>query len=322
MDQEVYKILVADDSLLNREILCRMLASDESPYVDLKSAQLHVITAVTGHEALEKAMEEKPDLILLDIVMPGLNGFEVLEQLKKTDAMNNVPVIVISGLTDEEDEEKGLSLGAVDYITKPFKKAIVMARIRTHLKVVQQMRLIERLSYFDSLTGIPNRRSFDSYMTNEWKKAHRENSPLSLLMADVDNFKLCNDKYGHPQGDEVLKKLSAEMVSVLKRPSDLVARWGGEEFAVLLPNTGLPGARHVAERMRAQIENIEIPNITGKGDAAPIRVTVSIGVAAMLPTNEKSILELVEQADRALYAAKEAGRNKVSFIDDNILERV
>ena len=316
MEQEKYKILIADDSLFNREMLRRMLVPDETVSVDQESAQCTVITAVSGNEALEKAMAEKPDLILLDVIMPGMDGFEVLARLKKSDVLCNAPVIIISGLANEEDEEKGLLLGAVDYIAKPFKKAIVMARINTHLKIVGQMRLIERLSLSDSLTNIPNRRSFDNYFSNEWKRALREGNPLSLLMVDIDNFKQCNDRYGHQQGDEVLKKVSSELTSVLKRPADIAARWGGEEFAVLLPNTGLSGAGHVAEQIRLRIENTEVPNITLAGGDSPLNVTVSVGVATTVPSLEVTTMHLVEQADRALYTAKKTGRNRVCLQDD------
>ena len=321
MEQEVYKILVADDSLFNREMIRRMLVPDDQSSIERKDMQFNVITAISGHDALEKAMAEKPDLILLDVVMPGMDGFEVLAQLKESDSMKNVPVIFISGRTDEEDEEKGLLLGAVDYIAKPFKKAIVMARISTHLKIVEQMRLIERLSLIDSLTNIPNRRNFDKYMANEWKRALREKNPISLLMVDVDYFKQFNDKHGHRQGDEVLKKVAAELTSVLRRPADLAARWGGEEFAVLLPNTGLDGAGYVAEQIRLKTENTTVPNITGKDGASLLGVTVSVGVASEYPTADKSIADLVERADKALYIAKETGRNRVFLEDDTIKER-
>jgi len=322
LEQEVYKILVADDSLFNREMLRRMLVpDDQSPFVQ-SNMQCDVITAVSGLDALEKAVSEKPDLILLDVIMPGMNGFEVLAQLQELENMKTIPVIFISGLTAEEDEEKGLLLGAVDYIAKPFKKAIVMARIKTHLKIVEQMRLIERLSMIDSLTNIPNRRNFDKYMSNEWKRALREKNPISLLMVDVDNFKQFNDKHGHRQGDEVLRKVAAELTSVLKRPADLAARWGGEEFAVLLPNTELEGAGFVAEQIRMKTESTAVPNISGKGDGPPLSVTISVGVATTYPTNEKTIAELVEQADKALYDAKKAGRNRVCLFEDTILERV
>ena len=311
MEQEGFKILIADDSLFNREMLRRMLVSDEAICPGQDDTQCSVITAVSGQEALEKAVSEEPDLILLDIIMPGMSGFEVLSKLKESDVTSGVPVIVVSGLTAEEDEEKGLSLGAVDYIAKPFKKAIVKARIKTHLKIIEQMRLIERLSYLDGLTNISNRRSFDKYMSTEWKRSIRENNALSLLMIDVDNFKLFNDRFGHRQGDEVLKTVAGELTSVLKRPADFAARWGGEEFAVLLPNTGISGAKHVAEQIRLKIENTIVPNVTDVIDTSPLNVTVSVGVASIFPSVDEVIADFVEQADKALYNAKEAGRNRV-----------
>ena len=311
MEQELFKILIVDDSLFNREILRRMLVSDETAPACPDDAQCIVVTATSGKEALEKAIEDKPDLILLDIIMPGMSGFEVLEQLKASEATKSVPVIIVSGLTDEEDEEKGLSLGAVDYIAKPFKKAIVIARIKTHLKIVEQMRIIERLSYLDVLTNIPNRRSFDKYIAIEWKRSIRENNPLGILMVDIDFFKNFNDKYGHRQGDEVLKTVSAELTSALKRPADFAARWGGEEFIVLLPNTGESGAAHVAEQIRLKIENTIVPSISDESGPDPLKVTVSIGVASIFPSAEDTAADLIEQADKALYRAKESGRNRV-----------
>ena len=311
MLHEGYKILIADDSLLNQEALRRLLAPDgPSEYGQLHS-QNTIITAKSGPEALEKAAVDKPDLILLDIIMPGMNGFEVLTKLKESDATRPIPVIVISGLSDEEDEEKGFLLGAVDYIVKPFKKSIVMARVNTHLRIVEQMRLIEQVSLLDGLTGIPNRRSLDNSINTEWKRAVRNRTPLSFFMIDVDNFKRYNDTYGHRQGDEALRTVSEVLHSSLQRPADFAARWGGEEFAMLLPNTGLQGALHVAEHVRSNIENTAITSVTDTGDPSVFNITVSIGAASIMPSAENNIVDLIEQADKSLYTAKNTGKNKV-----------
>ena len=311
-----FKILIADDSLLNQEALRRILIPDDPAVNGHDGAHYTVITAKSGSEALEQVYNDRPDLILLDIVMPGMDGFEVMTRLKDSDATRSIPVIVVSGLTNEEDEERGFMLGAVDYITKPFKKSIVIARIKTHLKIVEQMRLIEQISLVDDLTRIPNRRNFDKCLKTEWKRAVREKTPLGLLMVDVDHFKSFNDTYGHRQGDETLKTVALTLSSMLRRPADIAARWGGEEFTVLLPNTGQAGTVHVAEQIRTKIEDTRIRNISDSDDNSPLSVTVSIGAASITPSSEDTIECFIEQADKAMYNAKKTGRNKVCVPDE------
>ena len=211
-----------------------------------------------------------------------------------------------------EDEEKVFSLGAVDYITKPFRKSTVTARVRTQLKIQEQMRLIEGLSFADTLTGIPNRRCFDSRLAIEWGRAIREKAPLALLMIDVDRFKAFNDSYGHQQGDEALKVVAATIRSELKRQTDLAARWGGEEFVALLPNTFIDNALFIAEHIREAVSKALIYSLV---DGAPLGVTVSVGVAVMIPGQDDQTRELVERADKALYVAKDLGRNRVFAFD-------
>jgi len=196
MELEKFKILIVDDSRFNLEVLSRILLAAAAETNDPDYPQYIIATASSGPEALEKVISEKPDLVLLDIIMPGMSGFDVLAEFKKNEETRGVPVIIISGLADENDEEKGLLLGAVDYITKPFKNSIVIARVKTHLKIVEQMRIIERLSIIDQLTNIPNRRYFDNRINSEWKRAIREKADISILMIDVDHFKKFNDTYG------------------------------------------------------------------------------------------------------------------------------
>ena len=308
MEQERYKILIVDDSLFNQQTLYQILSSDRLDCAGALQPKFTLSVAKTGPEALEKAMNDKPDLILLDIVMPGMNGFEVLSTLKETDSTRDIPVIIITGLNSIEDEERGFALGAVDYVTKPFNKSLVKARIKTHLKIVEQMRLIEQISLIDALTNIPNRRYFDKQMNMEWARAIREQTPISLLMIDVDHFKIFNNTYGHQQGDVVLKTIAHIIKSSPKRPADIAARWGGEEFAVLLPNTSLNGALHIAEIIRKDIENTMIPSIS---DDTPLNVTASIGIASKTPAINDAVENFIGLADKALYAAKDAGRNKV-----------
>ena len=314
MERDSFKILIVDDSVLNQEVLRQILEMEPSgtdvtvQAGETEKMRYTIITAKSGMEALEKVVQDSPDLVLLDIVMPGMSGFDVLTQLQESSETRRIPVIIISGLDYEGDEEKGLLMGAVDYVAKPFKKSVVLARIKTHLKIVEQMRLIEQLSMVDALTNIPNRRGFDIRMETEWRHAIREKTPISLLMIDADRFKLFNDRYGHQQGDIALQTLANTIKNTLKRSSDLVARWGGEEFVVLLPNTPIEGALRIAEQIRANIESTYVP---GLGGNKPLSITASLGATSATPGPESSMTDFFEQADQALYIAKEAGRNKV-----------
>lgn len=294
-----FSILIVDDEKSNLEILSKILQSNHTVYI-----------AKSGETALMRAEKDNPDLILLDIVMPDMDGFEVLSRLKRNDATRNIPVIFITGLDSVKDEERGFFLGAVDYITKPFHASIVKARVKTHLKIIKQMRTIERFGLTDSLTELPNRRSFDNQLNIEWGRAVRENKPVSLLMMDIDNFKVYNDTYGHPQGDILLKTVADIFVSTLKRTTDLVFRWGGEEFTVLLPDTGMHGAMTVAEKIRANVEAAVVPRLD---NGEPTRVTISIGVESVTQFSGISAEDFLHASDQALYTAKESGRNQVAF---------
>ena len=313
MDGNGFKILIADDSLLNQEMLRVILTSVSDGAVEAGQSQYILEVANSGPEALVKAIDFKPDLILLDIIMPGLSGFDVLERLQKEAHTRSIPVIIITGLSDEGYEERGLECGAVDYIKKPFRKAVVLARIKTQRKIVEQMRLIESHSLIDQLTGIPNRRNFDIRIEEQWGYAKRKNYPISILMLDIDHFKRYNDTYGHQQGDETLKAVAKSISGSLFRSTDTAFRWGGEEFAVLLMETDLKSATFVAERVRKNVESAMVQNLGG-GD--PLNVTVSVGVASALPGSNVDIPHMVKQADIALYAAKESGRNKVCAASD------
>ena len=292
-----YKILIVDDEASNLAVLNRIL-----------SAEYTIYTAKSGESALRHVFQEQPDLILLDIVMPGMNGFEVLSRLKSDFTTRHIPVIIISGLTGENDEEKGLLLGAVDYITKPFKIAIVRARIKTHTQIVHQIRMIERLGLYDSLTDMPNRRNFDAHVEMEWKRSFREKKYISFLMLDVDKFKMYNDAYGHPQGDMLLKIVAKIFIAATRRPADMAARLGGEEFGIVLPDTNLEAALAIAEDIRAAVEVARIPTID---DSFITSTTISIGVASCEPSDSGSVQKLIAKADENLYTAKNSGRNKV-----------
>ncbi len=297
IERNTFSILVVDDERSNLDVLTHIL-----------KPQYSVQVAKSGSAALKRAQSQKPDLILLDIMMPDMDGFEVLTELKSCDDTRHIPVIFITGLARVEDEEKGFLLGAVDYIVKPFKNSIVKARVRTHLRIVRQIRTIERLGMIDALTDIPNRRSFDQRLDQEWSRAMRDRAPLSLLMLDVDNFKIYNDTYGHPQGDVLLQSLAQVLTTTLQRPADFAARIGGEEFAVLLPATDLHGALAVAEDLRKNVEALQIPDVNNDSFTS---VTISLGAASVIPDVSNPLSDFVSRADEALYAAKNSGRNRV-----------
>jgi diguanylate cyclase (GGDEF)-like protein len=291
------KILIVDDEKSNLLLLNRIL-----------SPEYAVFTAKSGEEALDRVRNDEPDLILLDVIMPGMSGFEVLAKLKEDDGTSHIPIIIITGLHSEGDEEKGFSLGAVDYVVKPFNHAIVRARVKIHMQIVQQIRTIERLGLVDSLTNMPNRRSFDSHFSMEWKRAVREKTPISFLMMDVDHFKNYNDTYGHPQGDVLLKAVAKIFMQAARRPTDLAARIGGEEFGVLLPETTLPNALIIAEKIRSQVEAEQIPLLNGNQTTS---VTISIGAASCIPSAGDSPEAFIAKADKFLYIAKNKGRNQI-----------
>ncbi|MDM8535411.1 diguanylate cyclase [Desulfobacterales bacterium HSG17] len=295
------RILIVDDETANIKILASALQS-----------HYHISFALNGEASLKLVKnDELPDLILLDIVMPGINGYEVCVYLKKKQRTKNIPIIFITSMSSEEDETKGLEIGAVDYITKPFSMPIVKARIKTHLELKRHRDILEHLSSYDGLTGIPNRRQFDEYIKQEWKRAARESSLLSLIMIDIDHFKLFNDSYGHWAGDDCLRKVAQTLAGCLNRPSDLMARYGGEEFAAILPRTDQKGAVFMSEKIRKTIEDLKIPNCCS---LTSDYLTVSIGTATIVPSSCTSPYILINGCDNTLYEAKHGGRNQVKTL--------
>ncbi|MCL2081124.1 MAG: diguanylate cyclase [Oscillospiraceae bacterium] len=292
-------ILVVDDENSNIMALSHILSPD---YI--------IYAAKNGQSAIKAVEKHCPDIILLDIIMPEMDGYAVISALKASDKTRNIPVVFITGLTNADDEERGLTLGAADYITKPFSPAIVKLRVRNQIQILDQLHTIERLSMLDQLTELPNRRSFDNRLQAEWGRAARQSEPISILVIDVDKFKIYNDTYGHQQGDVALQAAAKIFEKELKRPGDFAARWGGEEFTVLLPNTSSSGALEVAEQIRARIENLEIlcPDGTATG------ITVSIGVNTWSHERTGTTNNFISSADEALYKAKEAGRNRVCAV--------
>ncbi len=298
-------ILVVDDIPTNIKVLGESLR---------ETCQVRIAT--NGERAIEIACSANPpDLILLDIMMPGMDGYETCSRLKAEKQAQNIPVIFITAKDQEEDETRGLEVGAVDYIVKPFSLPIVHARIRTHLELKQHRDLLEKLSAHDGLTGIPNRRRFDETLALEWRRSGREAYTISLIMIDIDHFKAYNDNYGHTTGDECLRQVAGCLFSMVNRPGDLMARYGGEEFACILPITGLTDAARLAEKMKAAVEALDIPHLY-----SPTRdkVTISLGVATVYPVAGMKSVFLVEGADDCLYRAKSEGRNRVISRDLNL----
>ena len=293
-------ILIVDDEPINIQLLSRILGADYK-----------LFAAKDGSTALKMAKEHLPDLILLDIVMPEISGYDVLEEIKATEELKEIPVVFITGLDSADDEEKGLSLDAADYINKPFKDNVVKLRVRNQIKIVNALRTIEKLSNTDQLTGIPNRHSFDMSLVSAWKCAIRDATPISLIMIDIDFFKKYNDTYGHLQGDSTLRAISSVLAKALEQTSNIVARWGGEEFVILLPQTDAEAGFNCAENLR---NIISATPLDFEGEIHGI--TISLGVNTIIPTPDTDMGMFLINADEALYCAKKDGRNKVGVFED------
>lgn len=297
-------ILIVDDQPTNLMILGKALKDD-----------YQIKLAKSGVKAMEILLSENPpDLVLLDIIMPDVDGFEVCRQLKGNSDTAKIPIIFITAKNRECDETKGLDLGAVDYIKKPFSIPIVKARVRTHIELKQHRDILENLSTLDGLTGISNRRRFDEYLRHEWKRAQRDRTPISLIMMDIDCFKLYNDNYGHGAGDECLKQIARTLYESAKRPCDFPARYGGEEFACILANTDSQQAQNFAEIFK---ENIHDLKILHEFSTVSDKVTISLGITTLIPERSTSPSLLLEQADQALYRAKSRGKNRYCSFDSS-----
>ncbi|WED22884.1 diguanylate cyclase [Vibrio sp. JC009] len=292
------KIMIVDDVKANSRLLAKRLG-DEYDF--------HIVTS--GKEALEDAEKLAPDLILLDILMPEMDGFEVCYRLKENEATKLIPVVFITSLDDEEDETKGLDLGAVDYIKKPFRIPIIKARIRNHIQLKQARDLLEKQAFIDSLTAIPNRRRFDEILEKEWYRAAREQASLSMILLDIDHFKQYNDSYGHQQGDYCLIQIGRALKESMRRASDFVARYGGEEFAVILPSVTEQEAVEVAKFISQRVAKLKIPHCDSNLDSP--YVTVSMGVTSFKPSESDDPESFFSTADKALYQAKNSGRNQI-----------
>ncbi|MCL1894572.1 MAG: diguanylate cyclase [Holophagaceae bacterium] len=295
-------ILVVDDVPTNILFIAEALGEE-----------YEVIFATNAKEAIDAATENIPDLILLDVLMPDVDGYEVCIRLKSDPRFDMVPIIFLTALGDHENEAKGLQLGAIDYITKPANPALLRARVRNHLIIKQAQDRLISISMTDGLTGLANRGRFDESFLLEWKRALRSKAALSIVIGDIDFFKNYNDGYGHIQGDECLKQVARCFLDSSRRPSDLAARFGGEEFVCLLSETDENGALEVAESVISKVRSLNIPHANSQ--VAPI-VTISLGVATAHPKDftsesEYSHLDLLQKADEMLYKAKGEGRNRL-----------
>ncbi len=291
------RILVVDDQATNIQVLYQILAAD-----------YQVLMATSGAQALHLCLSKKPDLVLLDLIMPETDGYQICQHLKADVSTRDIPIIFITAQNDEAAEERGFDLGAVDFISKPVNPRIVRARVKTHLMLKAQSDLLRSWAYLDGLTGVHNRRFFDERIVAEMGRASRNQTALSVVMIDVDFFKRYNDHYGHQTGDDCLRRVATTLKAHLLRSGDHVARYGGEEFVCLLPDTGFAGAMQLATAIRKKIMALQIAH--AESSVAPY-VTVSLGVGSKPENVQADARALINLADMQLYKAKETGRHRI-----------
>ncbi len=295
-------ILVIDDSRAQAEYLKSILVKDYD-----------VTTCQSGEEGLSLAKSGQFSLIFLDIIMPDIDGFTLLRRLQETMMTKYIPVILITGLSDVQHEERGLTLGAVDYITKPFSPITVRARANTHIKLFRYQMHFMKQAMVDQLTGIANRRRYKEYSITKWREAGRLGLPFSVCIFDIDKFKLYNDTFGHPAGDKVIASVANTASSYLQRATDFLARYGGEEFVAIIVGMEAEAAFHYFQKIRKAVEELHIPL------NSPVSqwVTISIGGVTLIPQNDDVYDNYLKIADNMLYEAKESGRNRVIWSDGN-----
>ncbi|MEA5602545.1 PleD family two-component system response regulator [Nostoc sp. UHCC 0252] len=297
-------VLIVDDEPFIRMILRHFLEREG----------YKIAEAQNGREALTAFNQLHPDIILLDAIMPDMDGFECCTHLELLDCGKHTPVLMITGLEDQESVDRAFAVGAMDYVTKPIHWPVLRQRVK---RLIQQSQLqqkleavnveLQRLVTIDGLTQVANRRRFEEYFNQEWQRLKREQRPLSLILCDVDFFKSYNDTYGHRVGDRCLQEIAQAIKDIINRPADLVARYGGEEFVVILPDTDVEGAIHVAEKICHAVRTLAIPH-----ENSPVKayVTISVGLTTQIPQPDSDLEEMIDEADRALYEAKAAGRDR------------
>ncbi|SHJ97616.1 GGDEF domain-containing response regulator [Paramaledivibacter caminithermalis] len=323
ISQDKPNILIVDDRPENILVLESIL----------EGLELNIFKATSGNEALGLMLDYDFALVLLDVQMPVMDGFEVAELMRGSERTRNIPIIFVTAINkDQKCMFKGYEIGAVDYLFKPIEPLILKSKVKVFIELQKQketlkkqtklleekvdelLRLqklnykLEHLSTIDVVTGISNRRSFEATIQTEWQRAIRMNTPLSLIMIDIDHFKAFNDHYGHQAGDKCIRKVAEAISSSIQRPGDFAARYGGEEFVVVLPDTEKAGAIIVAERIRNNVESLEVKHACS--GVSPY-VTISLGVATLFPEKYNSAEELIRRADRALFQAKYLGRNRI-----------
>jgi diguanylate cyclase (GGDEF)-like protein len=291
----------------------RLLVVDDEPVFvklihQLFSAEHEVFMATSGEEALRIYGRSAPDLILLDVMMPGMDGLELCRQLKQLPDARAIPVIFVTGHESLDEETACWNAGGVDFVNKPFNPLTLRNRVNVHLALKFQADRLREMAFVDGLTGIANRRQFEERLGQEYRRSRRNGTSLALLMIDVDFFKPYNDRYGHQAGDECLRQVAALLRANMNRPGDLAARYGGEEFAFLLPETDAKGARVIAERL---VETVRQLNLEHLDSSVAAVLTVSIGAAVLDPDSRDSCEALITQADAQLYRAKKQGRARV-----------
>lgn len=293
------RVLVADDDPINIAVITKALRGE-----------CEIVAVTSGARALARVEKGDIDLILLDIVMPELDGLEVCARLKNNPATFSVPVIFVTGLDESTAETRGFAVGGVDYITKPIHPAVVLARVRTHLELKRTRDLLEQLASIDPLTGVANRRRFDAALEDEWRRACRSGRWLSLAIADVDHFKQLNDRHGHLTGDDCLKAIAVSLAQSARRAGDLLARYGGEEFGLILPNIDPP--------MMVGIIYSTLQGVSGAATEVLPRgetMTISIGAISIVPFLDGTATEALAIADALLYEAKSGGRDRSLHLD-------
>ncbi|WP_448547111.1 GGDEF domain-containing response regulator [Thalassotalea fusca] len=296
---KTFTILCIDDESVNLKILASIF-----------SEHYKIVVCKNAKQGMSKALEIVPDLILLDVLMPEENGFELIQKIKQQPSIAHIPVIFITGLQSVEDEEKGLTLGACDYIQKPFNHGIVRARVNTHLEIIRQRKLLERFAHFDSLTELPNRRKWEADSQDQWTFAQEHNQELVLGVVDVDFFKKYNDSYGHQQGDIVLRKVANAVRRVLFDHHGSIYRCGGEEFHFYLPVSAQCDVQTILVDC---LDSVVALGIQHEASLASPLLSISIGAIQVKPSDDLNVQDIMHIADKKLYLAKNSTRNAAHF---------